>query len=268
MRPINDERLIVVGTGIRATGQLTVEAIAWMRAVDKVLYITVDPVAEEVIRSLNPGGAESLLGLYGEGKPRPQTYREIVETTMRHLRSGLRVALAVYGHPGVLAVAPHEVVRLARAEGFKARMLAAVSAEDCLFADLGVDQVGGCASFEATEFLLDARMVDPASHLILWQVGGLGDASYKAHHYEIRGLEQLARKLMRYYAPQHGVCLYEAPLFPGVEPMIRSGPLHLLPRSAPSPNSTLYVPPAMRPQPDLAMRHELGIAYPSTMASR
>src|SRR2546429_6584747 len=45
--------------------------------------------------------------------------------------------------------------RQAREEGFEAEMLPAVSAEDCLFADLGVDPGDeGCQSFEATSFLL------------------------------------------------------------------------------------------------------------------
>ncbi len=254
---MNDEHLIVAGTGIRATGQMTIETIAWIKAADKVLYVTVDPVAEAAIHTLNPRGAESLLHCYGENKLRAQTYREIVEITMGHVRGGRRTCLVVYGHPGVFTVPTHEVIRLARGEGFRARMVPAISAADCLFADLGVDQVGGCLSYEATDFLLNVRAVDPAAHLILWQIGGLGDPTYKRHHYEIRGLAQLTTKLMRHYGPQHSVYLYEAAMFPGVEPLIRSGPLALLPQGAPTPNSTLYVPPPWQPQPDVAIRQQL-----------
>jgi hypothetical protein len=256
---LKGEQLVVVGTGIRALGQLTIETIAWIQSADRVLYIVSDPVAEEAIRMLNPEGAESLMPYYGENKLRNETYREIVEVAMGYLHQGLRVCIAAYGHPGVLAVAPHEMIRRARAEGFIARMLPAISAEDCLFADLGVDQVGGCSSYEATDFLLNTRSVDPASHLILWQIGGLGDATYHRHDYNLRGLDQLARKLAALYGPHHQVTLYEAALFPGVEPLIVSGPLHLLPQGKPTPNSTLYVPPLSRPQPDMATRHELGM---------
>ena len=259
MSTINDEQLIVVGTGIRATGQLTIETIAWMRAADKVVYVVSDPVAEEVIKSLNPHGAESLMPFYGENKLRNETYGQIVEKVMGYLRDGLRVCYAAYGHPGVLAVSTHEVIRRARAEGMKARMFPAISAEDCLFADLGVDQVGGCMSYEATDFLLNTRAVDPASHLVLWQMGGLGDATYHEYHYDIKGLSQLARKLAAYYGPNHVVTLYEAPLFPGVEPLICPGPIYALAHGSPTPNSTLYVPPITKPMPDTAIRHELGI---------
>jgi uncharacterized protein YabN with tetrapyrrole methylase and pyrophosphatase domain len=257
---VNGENLVVVGTGIRAIGQLTVETIAWIKSADRVLYVVSDPVAEEAIRTLNPEGAESLLPYYDENKLRSETYREIVEVAMVYLRQGLRVCVAVYGHPGVLAVAPHEMIRRARAEGFTARMLPAISAEDCLFADLGVDQVGGCSSYEATDFLLNTRIIDPASHLILWQIGGLGDATYHKYDYNVRGLDQLARKLAAYYGPNHQVTLYEAAMFPGVEPLIRSGPIYHLPHGRPTPNSTMYVPPLSQAQPDLAIRQELGMS--------
>lgn len=256
---MSDENLVIVGTGIRAMGQLTVETIAWLKSADKVLYVVSDPIAEEAIRQLNPDGAESLLPYYGENKLRNETYREIVEVVMAYLHRGLRVCMAAYGHPGVLAVAPHELVRRARAEGFVARMLPAVSAEDCLFADLGVDQVGGCSSYEATDFLLNARVIDPASHLILWQIGGLGDATYHKHDYNLQGLDQLARKLAWVYGPGHQVTLYEAAMFPGIEPLVRSGPVSQLPWGRPTPNATMYVPPLTAPPPDLAVRQELGM---------
>src|SRR5262245_29771443 len=101
-----------------------------MMSADKLLYVVADPVAEAAIRALNPDGAESLMPCYGENKLRTETYREIVEITMAHVRAGRRTCLAVYGHPGVLTVPTHEVIRRARAEGFRARMLPAISAAD------------------------------------------------------------------------------------------------------------------------------------------
>jgi hypothetical protein len=69
-----DEQLIVIGTGIRTVGQMTLESVSWIKRADKVLYIVSDPIAEELIKSLNPNGAESLYHFYGENKPRIQTY--------------------------------------------------------------------------------------------------------------------------------------------------------------------------------------------------
>lgn len=264
-----DERLIVIGTGICTIGQLTTESIAWIRKADKVLYIVSDPIAEELIKSLNPKGAESLFHFYAENKPRIQTYNEMIDLTLTYLRAGKIVCLAAYGHPGVFAYPTHESVRRARAEGIKARMLPGISAEDCLFADLNIDPaMAGCQSFEATDFLVNGRIIDPSSHLILWQIGVLGDATFKPQTYDIKGLPQLLQKLYGYYSPYHNVIVYEAPIFPGVEPVMREVPLYHLPWTGISAVSTLYIPPAIQPRPDYGLIQYLGLGAQQTPATQ
>ena len=85
--------LIVVGTGIRTVGHLTMEAVAWIKQADKVLYVVGDPIAEAMLKELNPAGAESLTVLYAEGKQRLETYNQMIERTLgssarRSWRSG------------------------------------------------------------------------------------------------------------------------------------------------------------------------------------
>lgn len=82
------------------------------------------------------------------------------------VRSGRRTCLVAYGHPGVFGTVPHEAIRRARQEGYIARMLPAVSAEDCLFADLAVDPGNGYQTYEATDFLANNRSIDTAAALI------------------------------------------------------------------------------------------------------
>ncbi len=255
-----DEQLIVVGTGIRTIGQMTLESVAWIRRADKVVYIVSDPVAEEMIKTLNPAGAESLYTLYGENKPRLETYNEMVEKTLAYVREGKRVCMAAYGHPGVFAYPTHELVRRARAEGFKARMLPGVSAEDCMFADLNFDPaMAGCLSYEATDFLINGRIIDNTSNVILWQIGVLGDATFKSRQYDIKGMPQLLQKLYQYYSPYHDVYVYEAPLFPGIEPVIRKVPLYMLPQAGASAISTLYIPPGAPARHDATALAMLGL---------
>ena len=255
-----DERLIVIGTGICTIGQLTMESIAWIKKADKVLYIVSDPIAEDLIKTLNPQGAESLFHLYGEGKNRLETYEEMIQLNLKYVRDGKVVCFAAYGHPGVFAYPTHESVRRARAEGIKARMLPGISAEDCLFADLNIDPAAaGCQSYEATDFLINGRIPDPASHLILWQIGVLGDATFKRYSYDIKGMPQLLEKLYRFYHPYHHVTVYEAPIFPGVEPVMRKVSLCYLPMAGISAISTLYIPPASPPRADLGLIQALGL---------
>ena len=255
-----DEQLVAIGTGIRTIGQMTIESVAWIQRADKVLYIVSDPVAEELIKTMNPEGAESLYGLYGENKPRIETYNEMIEKTLGYVRAGKRVCLAAYGHPGVFAYPTHESVRRAQAEGYKARMLPGISAEDCMFADLNFDPaMAGCQSYEATDFLINGRMIDNTSNVILWQIGVLGDATFKSRQYDVKGMPQLLQKLYQYYSPYHDVYVYEAPIFPGVEPVVRKVPLYALPYAGASAISTLYIPPGAPPRPDYATAQAIGL---------
>jgi hypothetical protein len=248
---VYDEHLLVVGTGIRTTGQLTVETIASLQCADRLFYIVADPVAEEVIRRLCPDGAESRYDLYGEGKPRMQTYQEMVERILASVRTGGRTAAAFYGHPGIFAYASHESIRRARAEGYRARMLPGISAEDCLFADLGVDpSSNGCQSYEATDFLLNSRAIDNSAQLILWQAGLIGDLTFRRYAYDTSAMPLLLEKLLLFYPRTHLVYLYEAPTVPGCEPVIRPIMLEQLLIAGISATTTLYLPPARATVPD------------------
>lgn len=246
------EHLVVVGTGIRIVGQLTIEAAMCIRDAERLHFSVANLLGERVIRALN-GRAEPLMPLYVDGKPRSQTYEEMVETIMGSVRAGHRTAAVFYGHPGVFAFPAHEAVRRARREGFRARMLPAVSAEDCLFADLGVDPAdSGCQSLEATDFLLRARSIDTSQQLILWQVGVLGEWSFRRTPHELSALPMLVRKLLEFYPSEHVAIVYEAASAPGVEPRIVRTPVGTLGDVALSPISTLYVPPLREAGFDLA----------------
>lgn len=236
--------LTVIGTGIRTVGQLTTEAIACMQQADELIHLVADPIAEEVIKRLAPGREVSLHGFYGEGKQRLDSYNEMVEFILSRARS-VHVCAAFYGHPGVFAFPSHESIRRARAEGISARMLPGISAEDCLIADLGIDPaVNGCQSYEATDFLMNARLVDPSSQLILWQAGALGDWTYQAKGYDLKALPLLVEKLLTLYPPDHEVVVYEGAIFPGCASMINPVRLTELARTHLSPASTLYLAPA------------------------
>jgi uncharacterized protein YabN with tetrapyrrole methylase and pyrophosphatase domain len=177
----------------------------------------------------------------------------MVEVILGSVRAGHRTVAVFYGHPGVFAFPSHEAIRRARHEGYRARMLPAVSAEDCLFADLGVDPAdSGCQSLEATDFLLRMRTIDTTQQLILWQVGVLGEWAYRRTSYDLSALPMLVRKLLEHYPAGHGATVYEAASAPGAESRITRTTLGELPGVALTPISTLYVPPLHAPAFDLA----------------
>ena len=119
--------LTIVGTGLALAGQVTQEALSAIQNADRFLYLVSDIVTATWLDSLNPT-AESLYGAYAEGRPREETYAEIVERILARLREGGHVVVAFYGHPGVFVGPSHEAIRLARAEGFAAQMLPGISA--------------------------------------------------------------------------------------------------------------------------------------------
>jgi uncharacterized protein YabN with tetrapyrrole methylase and pyrophosphatase domain len=252
--------LTVVGTGIQAIGHLTAQARANIASADVLFYLVTDPVAEHYIKGLNPC-AHSLFPLYGKGKERMKTYEEMVETILRGVRDGNRVCAAFYGHPGVFVYPSHVVVRRALSEGYEAEMLPAVSAEDCLFADLNVDPgIPGCQSFEASDFLVFRRRFDQKSSLILWQIGVIGLITWWEEGFNSRpGLEALRERLMQTYPPEHKVVIYEAAHLPTLKPRRDAIQLRDLASAEVSPISTLYVPPYGLDDMDTEMLMRLGI---------
>jgi uncharacterized protein YabN with tetrapyrrole methylase and pyrophosphatase domain len=216
--------LVVVGTGIKAVAQTTQEAVAHMRRADLLLYLVFDPVTEVWLRDLNPT-ASSLRSSYAVGRPRRETYSELVNRILEPVRRGLRVCWATYGHPGLCAESGHAAVRQARSEGYRAIMLPGVSCDDALFADLGVDPARyGCQHYDATNFVLCDRRFDPHASLILWQIGLLGQADYR-EVFSSAGLPLLFEMLTATYGPQHVVTLYEAAVYAVCDPVMQHLPL-------------------------------------------
>jgi hypothetical protein len=256
--------LTVIGTGIRTVGQLTLESIAWIKEADAVLYLVADPIAEEVIRHLKPDSSISLMAHYGEGTYRGDSYEGMVQQILASVRSGNKTCAAFYGHPGVFAFPSHESIRRARQEGYMARMLPAISAEDCLYADLGIDPaINGCQSYEATDLILYDRVIDPSSQLILWQIGVVGDRTYRTAAYQLGGVfPLLVAKLCEVYGAAHVGTLYEAAVLPGLQPAITQIALGALTPAHVNAGSTLYVPPAKRNSANLTVAAAMGVTRP------
>jgi uncharacterized protein YabN with tetrapyrrole methylase and pyrophosphatase domain len=94
---------------------------------------------------------------------------------LRAVRAGHDVLGVFYGHPGVFVSPSHRAIAMAREEGYKAKMLPGISAEDYMFADLEFDPSQySCNTYEATELLLRDRPLDPTIQHIIWQVGSVG----------------------------------------------------------------------------------------------
>lgn len=254
-----DSSLTVVGIGIQLVTHVTLQASNAIEKADEVFYLTADHASEKWLKDLNPN-SKSLDSHYSIETPRKQTYDYMVGEVLDALQRGANVCLVSYGHPGVFAYPMHEAIRQAKLLGYRAVMYPAISCEDVLFADLGVDPgQGGCQSFEATDFLVYQRRFDPTSHLILLQIGVIGITTYPKEVPNRKGLRLLSEYLIESYKVDYQVALYEASPFVISDARIEWFSLSYLDEMNVTAISTLYVPPLDRRAPDTNILRQMGM---------
>lgn len=250
-------RLACVGLGMTLGSHLTPLARSHIEQADVVFAGLSDGVVELWLERMHPD-VRSLQPYYREGKSRMKTYREWVELMMTEVRAGKRVCGVFYGHPGVFAWSPHKAIEVARAEGYEAHMEPGISAEDCLYADLGIDPGRyGCQHFEASQLLFYERRIDPAGYLVLWQVGVVGDLSLKRLSTGPEYRQALVDVLSADYPLDHEVIVYRGATLPIQKPRIRRVALRDLPVIELTVEETVVLPPAAPLKQNLTIRERL-----------
>ena len=149
----NPGTLACVGLGMMLGAHLSPRSRSHIEQADVVFVLVSDPLVELWVQDMRPD-TRSLQPYYWEGQSRLTSYNEMVEAMLVEVRAGRRVCGVFYGHPGVFALVPHKAIAGARAEGFDAHMEPGISAEDCLYADLGIDPgTFGCQHYEASQLM-------------------------------------------------------------------------------------------------------------------
>lgn len=231
---------------------------SYIEQADVVFAAVSDPIVELWLNEMNKD-VRSLQHLYSEGKSRHETYREMMAAILAEVRLGKRVCGAFYGHPGVFAFAPHKVIEQAREEGFVAHMEPGISAEDCLYADLGIDPGRfGCQHYEASQFMFYRRRIDPTAYLVLWQVGIAGDRSFRRYSTEAAYRQLLIELLAEHYPLNHEVIVYEAATLPISTPRIQKLALSELASTDLYLQSTMVLPPCQAMIRDESMIARIG----------
>lgn len=224
---------------------------------DVVFAAVSDGIVEMWLESMH-ADVRSLQPYYGEGKSRLVTYREWVEVMMEEVRAGRKVCAVFYGHPGIFAWTPHEVIKVARAEGFRAHMEPGISAEDCLYADLGIDPGRqGCQHYEASQLLFCETPLNSGAYLVLWQVGLVGDRSLKRFATGPEYRQVLVDVLAKDYPLHHEVIIYRGATLPIQQPRIRRVALRDLPATDVTAEETVILPPASALRPNQIVRERL-----------
>lgn len=206
--------LVCVGTGMLLGGHISPISKSYIEQADIIFSLMSTGITERWVEEMHHD-VRSLQPYYQEGKNRNVTYNEMVEAILTEVRAGKKVVAAFYGHPGVFACVGHRAIKKAKQENLSAHMEAGISAEDCLYADLGIDPgQTGCINYEASQFMFYQRNIDPAAHLILWQVGLAGDKSLAKLSTGKAYRQVLVDLLLETYPADHQVILYQAKVLP------------------------------------------------------
>jgi hypothetical protein len=246
--------LVCVGIGMTLGSHITPLARSYIDNSDVVFTGLSDGVMELWLAKMHPD-MRSFQSFYREGKSRAATYQQMVDAMLAEVRAGKRVCGAFYGHPGVFAGPTHKAIELARREGYSAHMEPGVSAEDCLYADLGIDPGKfGCQHYEASQLTLYRRRIDTSAYLILWQAGVAGDRSFARFSTGAAYRQVLVNVLARDYDLEHEVILYKAVTLPMHQPTIQRLPLKALPAASIDTHVTLVIPPGTSLQADPTVR--------------
>jgi hypothetical protein len=260
--PARQGELLIIGSGIDSIGfSLGDEAL--IANADKVLYCVADPATVVWLRQIRPDALD-LYVLYADDKVRYTTYMEMAEAQLYWVRQGLRVVVIFYGHPGIFVLSTHRAVQIARREGHRAVMRAGVSALDTLCADLGVDPSHpGLQTHEATDCLIRRRRIDTTLHVILWQVGLIGELGYRRQGYLNSHFSQFISWLEDLYGSGYEITHYIGSRYPGTDPLIqvrRLCDLHDPARQRDITGlSTFYIPPRDTVPMDRQTAVDLGV---------
>jgi precorrin-3B methylase len=249
--------LVCVGLGMTLGSHLTPLSRSYIENADVVFSGTSNGVVEQWLMTMNKD-VRSLQGYYREGKSRLETYKEMVDAMLADVRLGRAVCGAFYGHPGVFAWPTHKAIELARGEGYRAHMEPGISAEDCLYADLGIDPGKyGCQHYEASQLMLYRRCLDTSAYLVLWQIGVAGDRTLAKFSTGSEYRQVLVDVLARSYPLTHEVVIYEAATLPVSQPRAERIRLEDLPAARVDMHATLVIPPCSTLEPRFETRERL-----------
>ncbi|KAG9091311.1 hypothetical protein FS749_016640 [Ceratobasidium sp. UAMH 11750] len=241
--------LTIAGSGIASVSHMTLQTLSYLKSADKVYYIVCDAVTEAFIQDNSKGNYFDLSAFYDKDKHRYKSYVQMSEAMLKDVRAGQDVLGIFYGHPGVFVSPSHRALTLARREGYDAKMLPGISAEDYMFADLEFDPAQyGCMTREhrGYDYGLSGEYISSSTSCFGLKSPGIIQKS-KFH--------LLVDLLERDFGPEHKAVHYIGAVLPTTTTIMDTFTIADLRREDVAKQfntvSTLYVPPR-----EVAAMHE------------
>jgi uncharacterized protein YabN with tetrapyrrole methylase and pyrophosphatase domain len=242
--------LVCVGIGVRLDAHMTPMTDGYIRDSDVVFAVGLDVGARTALTRMHRDVRHLSSASDANSSLVDESYG-IAHSLLDEVRSGKKVCAAFYGHPGVFAGAAHIAIHAARKEGFPAHMEPALSAADCLYADLGIDPGRyGCQHYDASQIMFYRRSIDTSAYLILWQVGAKErrSAPYR---------QLLTDVLAREYPLDHNILVYSAPIATDQQFSLDRARIDSLVHLDLHPLATIVIPPAADLLPDVHVKKRL-----------
>lgn len=236
----------LVGYGNRFPNDFTLEMLAVLKRCKRIFGV---PPLHAPDFGIPP--MESLVSLYAPGKPRTQTYAEMVERVLDAARTEPPVAFATYGSAMVGTLAAHRIIEEAAGYGLSVHVTNAVSSFDGIWADFNIEPFYGFEVWEASAFAHLRIEPDTRANLVLPQAPmfdiGDGPDPQAMTMRSSTNVAELRDHLLRFYPPDHTVHFVKTgagagPRLVGAD--IESLPLRDLDHPGRQQGSTLLVPRA------------------------
>ncbi len=247
--PYQIHDIYLVGLGIVSTLQITRETEQTLRLCKKVFFLHSEAtIVQKYLRELCPDVTD-LHNCYEVNVPREKAYQKMVEIVIDAAKKTPPVALALYGNPVVFVTPTQLIMELSTKLGFKVKMLAGVSAFDCMLVDLDVDPSEGTLIYEVNDMLIHKRRLLPDMHCFIWQVGGVESETFSSSMSLPCRFLRLKKYLLQFYPPEHESVIITCATNPAVDAKltrVKLGALETEPVQMHA-GATLYIPPVQEP---------------------
>ena len=247
--------LFIVGLGIKARSHITEEAKVVLKRSNKIFYLSHHKEINSYLESLNHN-CFSLSEIYFSNEYRKESYKAISDRIIHELSNEENICLAIYGHPTFFVQPSTYIAQLCKKKGIRAHILPGISSIDCLMADFNINPgSGGLQVYDCTELLVDKKVIDVNSNLILMQPSVIGNKRHKRDKSIVNStLGVLQNYLIDAYQDSNTpIYIYRAARSPEEKAVKIESTLSCLRESSLHLSSSLYIPPKGAAERDVSM---------------
>jgi uncharacterized protein YabN with tetrapyrrole methylase and pyrophosphatase domain len=234
--------LCILGSGIKTIAHITIESQEFIKNADIVLHLLNEPIMKEYVTKLAKKSID-LQDTYYSVDSRKLCYKLITNKIIEQFEHHKNVCVIFYGHP-IFCVNPAQAaINIAKENGINVISCPGISSLDCLFSDLNIDPAEhGMQIYTADDLINNQHIINIKSTLVILQAGFI-NFDMHVHQSKNENLNILVDHLMKFYAEDQICIIYEASLYPDINPLKKKTQLNSLKNSKISSISTLIIKP-------------------------